>query len=127
MRQNGMRVLIVEDEMLLAMELEGLVECEGHEIVGVACDARQAITLAEKETPDLALVDLHLRDGLTGPQIGRVLVHEKRVNVLFVTADPSIVRDKLDGALGVISKPYTEKAILDALRSVEAHMGGESG
>jgi DNA-binding NarL/FixJ family response regulator len=56
-----LRVLIVEDEVLLAINLESHLEALGQEIVGLAGDATQALALADVEHPDLALVDINLR------------------------------------------------------------------
>ena len=78
------RILIVEDEMLVAIELEGLLEDLGHDPVGIVPDL-QAAELYFDEALDLALVDLNLRDGLTGPEIGKRL-GERGVTVVFVTA-----------------------------------------
>ena len=64
-----MRVLIVEDEALVALELEELLLDEGFEVVGSAANAAQAIDLGRRHRPDLALLDLNLADGLTGPRI----------------------------------------------------------
>ena len=97
------RTLIVEDEMLVALELEYTLKELGHEVVGIAAD----LTAAERyfdERLDLALVDLNLRDGLTGPQIGERL-GESGVTILFVTANPNQIGKGIAGAIGVISKP----------------------
>ncbi|MEO7814780.1 MAG: response regulator [Sphingomicrobium sp.] len=97
------KILIVEDEMLVALELESILSDSGFEPVGIAPD----LTTAEEyfgETIDLALVDLNLRDGLTGPQIGKLL-SDKGVTVLFLTANPRILGDGIAGTIGVITKP----------------------
>ena len=97
------KILIVEDEVLVAMELESILSDSGFEPVGIAPD----LTTAEHyfgEPIDLALVDLNLRDGLTGPQIGKLL-SEKGVTVLFLTANPRILGDGIAGAVGVLTKP----------------------
>lgn len=60
-----MKILIVEDEALLAMELESEVEDAGHEIVGIAADSKEAIELANKALPQFAFVDIQLLDGPT--------------------------------------------------------------
>ena len=60
-----MRVLIVEDEALVALELEELLLDEGFEVVGSAANAAQAIDLGRRHRPDLALLDLNLADGAT--------------------------------------------------------------
>ena len=76
------RILIVEDEMLVAYELESVLEELGHEPVGIVPDV-QAAELYFDEALDLALVDLNLRDGLTGPEIGERL-GERGVTILFI-------------------------------------------
>jgi len=107
------RILIVEDEMLVACELEAVLEDLGHEPVGIAPDLPSALQLADVGI-DLALVDLNLRDGLTGPEIGASLCQDG-VAVLFVTANPRILGDGIDGAIGVITKPTDERSVASAV------------
>jgi two-component system, response regulator PdtaR len=120
-----LRVLVVEDEAILAMEIEDLVGREGHDVVGVAADAAQALALTRTREPDLALVDSYLRDGLTGPEIGRALLHEHSVPVLFVTANPETVPEDLDDALGVLCKPFTALIFSDVMKFVVDRLCGE--
>ena len=63
---------------------------------------------------DLALVDLNLRDGLTGPQIGERLANEYNAAVLFVTANPRLLGDGISGTIGVLTKPTDEDTLLAA-------------
>ncbi|MBU4239704.1 MAG: response regulator, partial [Alphaproteobacteria bacterium] len=60
------RILIIEDEALVAMELRFVLEDLGHEVVGVATTAKGARDMAREIDVDLALVDIHLSDGPTG-------------------------------------------------------------
>lgn len=78
-----MKILIVEDEALLAMELESEVEDAGHEIVGIAADSKEAIELANKALPQFAFVDIQLLDGPTGIEVGRYLSSSSIPYVLF--------------------------------------------
>ncbi|MFN3673349.1 MAG: response regulator [Bosea sp. (in: a-proteobacteria)] len=107
------RILIVEDEALVALEMEAIIEDLGLSPIGIAPDKRTALDLARSK-PDIALVDLHLRDGLTGPDIGRELA-EQGVSVVFVTANPRLVAQGVPGAYGVIEKPTEETLIADAI------------
>ena len=107
------RILIVEDEMLVAMELESLLEDLGHEVVGIAPDLQSARQHFDEDL-DLALVDLNLRDGLTGPEIGRNL-SSQGVTVLFVTANPRLLGEGVAGAIGVITKPADEDMVRSAV------------
>ena len=107
------RILIVEDEMLVAMELEAILEDLGHQPVGIAPDLETADVYSEEKL-DLALVDLNLRDGLTGPEIGRRL-SERGVTVLFITANPRLLGDGIAGTVGVLTKPTDEATVRAAI------------
>ncbi|WP_324808691.1 response regulator [Sphingomonas sp. LY29] len=106
-------ILIVEDEMLVAIEMEAILEDLGHRPIGIAADLAAAETYAGEQI-DLALVDLNLRDGLTGPQIGRMLC-DKGTKVVFVTANPRLLGDGIAGAVGVITKPTDEDTLRQAV------------
>lgn len=116
------RILIVEDEMLVAMELESILFDLGHEPVGIVPDLATANGYFD-EALDLALVDLNLRDGLTGPEIGMRL-SAQGVSVVFITANPRLLGDGISGAIGVITKP-TDEATVKA--SVDYALGVREG
>mgnify|MGYP001028427334 CR=1 FL=1 len=106
-----LRVLIVEDQALLAMELElVLVDC-GCDVVGCAMDRAGAFDVADRERPDLALIDVNLLDGMTGPQVAQQLVADHGTAVVFLTANPEQIPDGFSGALGAVSKPFDEQTI----------------
>lgn len=107
------RILIVEDEMLVALDLEAILEDLGHAPVGIAPDLASAEGLAD-ETIDLALVDLNLRDGLTGPEIGKRL-SERGVTVLFITANPRLLGEGISGTVGVLTKPTDQATVRAAV------------
>ena len=108
------RILVVEDEMLVAIEMEAILEDQGYECVGIAPDLDTATAYFDDHL-DLALVDLNLRDGLTGPQIG-LRLSEKGVPVIFVTANPAQLGDGVAGTIGVITKPTDEHVVGAAVR-----------
>jgi CheY-like chemotaxis protein len=118
------RILIVEDEMIVAMEMEAVIEDLGFEPIGIAADQRQARELAELK-PDLALVDLNLRDGMTGPQIGRDLA-ARGIQVVFVTANPRSVALGVPGALGVVEKPVDDGTIASIIAFAIAKREGRN-
>lgn len=112
-KQMPARILIVEDEMLVAVELEAILEDLGHQPVGIAPDLETALALADQPI-DLALVDLNLRDGLTGPEIGARL-NANRVSVLFITANPRILGEGVAGTIGVLTKPTDQATVCAAV------------
>ena len=109
-----LRILIVEDEALAAMLLQAYLEDIGHEVVGWATTADEARQQFETSAPDLAFVDLHLADGMTGVDIARQFVAAQR-GVVFITANSRMLPDDFAGAIGAISKPYSTHGIQRAL------------
>jgi two-component system, response regulator PdtaR len=123
--ETPLRVLVVEDEALLAMQIEALLREAGYEPVGQAVEAREAVELARVTHPQLALVDLNLRDGRSGPDVMRELTREHSVVGLFITANRRLVPADFAGAAGVLSKPFTERAFLQALTYLASQVRGE--
>lgn len=117
---KSLRILIVEDEILIAMELESLLQDAGHDVVGVAVSSAQALKLGRDLKPDLAFVDIHLADGPTGVDVARQLICQFDVMVLFMTANAKRIPEDFAGAHGVIAKPYTERSVREALAYVLA-------
>ena len=118
----SVKVLIVEDEFLVAVNLQALIEDLGYQTVGIAADTSSAFALASG-APDVALVDLNLRDGPTGPQIGAAL-SKLGVSVLYVTANPRMLGDGVPGTLGVMTKPCKADMMRDGLRyAIDRRMG----
>ena len=119
-----MKVMIVEDEMLLAMELESEVELAGHEVTGHAMSSSQAREMISQKKPDFAFVDIHLVDGPTGVDVGRALA-EAGIPYVFVSGNIKRIPDDFAGALGAIEKPYTMNGMKNALVYVSAVVAGD--
>jgi DNA-binding response OmpR family regulator len=117
-------ILIVEDEILVALEMECILEERGYHVVGIAADLVDALAFADGSI-DLALVDLNLRDGLTGPEIGKRLANEHKANVLFVTANPRLLGDGIAGTVGVLTKPTDEASLTAAVAFALARSSGQ--
>lgn len=117
-------ILIVEDEVLVALEMQCILEEQGYQVLGIAADLEGALGHAEKDIA-LALVDLNLRDGLTGPEIGARLANEHNTAVLFVTANPRLLGDGVAGTIGVLTKPTDEKSLLSAVRFALRRRSGQ--
>lgn len=114
-----MRVLLVEDEALILMQLEALVEEAGHLVVGTAMRSGEAIDLGHALHPDIAFVDLSLSDGDTGLDVAQALQAMDGVMVLFVTANALRLGSDFAGAAGVIAKPFTRAVVAHGLSYLE--------
>lgn len=108
------KVLIVEDEILIAMETEAIIEELGHVPVGIAATSQEALALATAEAPDLALVDVNLADGPTGPEVGERL-GRLGIAVVFITANPRMLERSIENAIGVLDKPVADRDLAQLL------------
>ncbi|MBY3277835.1 response regulator [Rhizobium laguerreae] len=116
------RVLIVEDEFLIALDLEATVEGMGMQVAGLANDREQALRLAP--LADIAFVDVNLADGPTGPEIGRQLAQEHGIAVVFMTGNPEVVADGVKGAVGVVQKPVMPSVVEQLVEYLAARRVG---
>lgn len=105
-------VLIIEDEPLIAMDIEGLVERLGHNVLGVARTHKEAVKLASGKQPGLILADIQLADGSSGLDAVNELLQSFNVPVIFVTAYPErfLTGERPEPAF-LIPKPYQPATI----------------
>ncbi|MET0240369.1 MAG: response regulator [Sphingobium sp.] len=106
-------ILIVEDEIFVALDIERALSDCGYAIGGIAMDRTEALELAGGCT--LALVDVNLRDGRTGPQLAADLYDKYAIRSVFVTANPAQIGTPPTGALGYMSKPFDTNMLRAAI------------
>ena len=110
------QILVIEDEPLIAWQIERLVDQLGHRILGVATTRKQAAKFLRNVEPDILLADVQLADGSTGiDTVADILAHIN-VPAIFVTADPDRLNSgQLVEPLFVVAKPFipvTLKAVI---------------
>lgn len=86
-RKVALNILIVEDEMLIAFDLEFQVEAAGHHVVGLAQDLATCKAAVLKSIPDVALMDLRLKSGESGADVACWLRDELNVRCIFVSGN----------------------------------------
>lgn len=112
------RVLIVEDEAVVAMDLHATLTELGYEVLGTATTAGQALYLAGRERPDVVLMDVKLRGAADGVHTASMLRDQLRVPVVFLTANadnPTLRRALEAGAGGFLAKPFERQSLHHAL------------
>lgn len=109
-------VLIIEDEPIIAADIEGLVEELGHTIDGIAATKTEAVKQAMERTPGLILADVQLADGSSGIDAVGEILKEVDVPVIFITAFPErlLTGDKPEPAY-LISKPFEPDNVMAAI------------
>lgn len=116
-----LEVLIVEDEALLAMDLEAMVEDTGHNVVAEASSLPDVAGLCDTLFPAIAFVDIQLARGSCGLDVARLI--GKRwpgTIIVFVTANPLKIPEDFAGAHGVIAKPFSRTGLISAMQYLAA-------
>jgi CheY-like chemotaxis protein len=100
-------VLVIEDEPIIAMDIQALVRRAGHRVVGVAATEQQAVAMAERLRPTLILADVNLGRGGDGSRAVARILEGARVPVIFVTAYPErlLTGEGVEPAF-IVTKPF---------------------
>jgi DNA-directed RNA polymerase specialized sigma24 family protein len=111
------RVLIIEDEAIIAMDLESLVAEAGHEVTGIARTRQGAVALGLQRRPDLILADIKLADESSGiDAVHDLLAQFGDIPVLFITAFPErLLTGRRPEPAFLISKPFEEEQVRTAV------------
>jgi CheY-like chemotaxis protein len=120
---RSLRVLIVEDEFFISLDMQNLLQALGHAVVGTAVSADEAVRIAERQQPDVALVDIRLVGSRDGIDAAEEMFNRFGVPSLFVTAntDPHTRwRAQAVQPLGFLEKPVSAQRLRLGLRRVPA-------
>jgi DNA-binding NarL/FixJ family response regulator len=116
------RILIVEDEALVAMANAQILEILGYEVVGIVVCHEDAVECAAASVPDLVLMDIRLKGAVDGIGTAQELIAQHGCKVIFVTGQSDkTTRERAEaiGPVGYLKKPFTPselgKAVTDAL------------
>ncbi|GEP53873.1 response regulator [Reyranella soli] len=111
-----LKVLIAEDELMIADLLEETLIMSGYEVCGIARTVEEAVALADLHKPDLAVLDVRLAQGSRGPDIARRLGSRETIGILYATGEDarSSTLTLADGSAS-IAKPYHVEDVARAL------------
>lgn len=115
----GLEVLIVEDQVLIAIHLQDLVEEAGHQASAIAHDAAGALAAAARYRPAFAIMDIRLAHGTSGIDVAWQLYNEHGIRCLFVSANiDEAVRNRVADLrpLGFIGKPFLAAEVIAAVQ-----------
>lgn len=116
---KGKTILIVEDEFLIAKDIEGLLLEEGYEVIGFIASVDEAIEIIEKKKPDLVITDISLIGEKDGVDLGRYLISKDTIPFIYLTSHTDKIvmeRVKETRPYGFIVKPFKDadvKATID--------------
>ncbi len=108
------RVLVVEDETIVAMDIAATLRRLGYEVTGMASTGTAAIELAETTKPDLILMDIRLKGRMDGIEAASQIQQRSQVPIVFLTAHAdldTVERSKNAAPHGYVLKPFDERAL----------------
>jgi len=117
-----MRILVAEDETIIRLDLRGLLERAGYEVVAEARDGEEAIELARVHEPDLALMDVKM-PRLDGIEAARRMLEERPIPIVILTAFDQrelVERAAEAGVYGYLVKPFREQDVVPAIELANA-------
>ena len=119
---RAMRILVAEDETIIRLDLRGLLERAGHEVVGEARDGEEAVGLARELEPDLAVMDVKM-PRLDGIEAARRIMEERPIPIVMLTAFDQrelVERAAEVGVYGYLVKPFRESDVVPAIETARA-------
>ena len=123
------RALIVEDEIVIAMDLEAQMRKLGFDVCGVTSNAREALSLAMEDPPDLAIMDVYLNGARDGIELARQIRNLFATPVIFITAysDDDGLMDRIRRYVPeaiVLPKPLYGNRLADTIKRLEQDKAG---
>ncbi|MEE2732991.1 MAG: EAL domain-containing protein [Pseudomonadota bacterium] len=119
------KVLIVEDENIVAMDLSRRLAKLGYTVVGMASSGNRALELVETRSPDIILMDIHIRGTADGIEVADQISAQHQIPVIFLTAyseDTTLARAKQTRPYGYLLKPFSERELHVAIQiALERH------
>jgi DNA-directed RNA polymerase specialized sigma24 family protein len=115
-QQTRARVLIIEDEPIIAMDIEAIVRDLGHDVTGVAVTRDEAVALALEDRPGLVLADIQLADDSSGIDAVKDILAKFSVPVIFITAFPErLLTGERPEPTFLITKPFQRSTVKAAI------------
>jgi len=111
-----LKILIVEDDLMVADMVEDVLLQNGYAVCGIAPTVDEAVALGRLHKPDLAIIDMRLRDGGLGTDVATQLAPSGRLGVLYASGNMSKVMLTATSGDACLAKPYRD---IDLLRSLE--------
>ena len=112
------KILIVEDQLIIAMDLRLTLEGLGYGVTGIAGTAEECFQYLEKEIPDLVLMDIMLSGNVDGISTAEAIHKKFEIPIIYLTAhsdENSLLRANLTGPYGYIVKPIEERDLYTSI------------
>lgn len=113
---SGKRILVVDDEIMLAMELEYVLSEQGYTVIGPAIDVAQSLALIDSSSIDAAVLDLNLRGDNSGPIADEL--SGRGIPFLFLSGHTREMLPERHVTRPLVTKPFVERRLLETVRAL---------
>jgi DNA-binding NarL/FixJ family response regulator len=120
-----MRILIIEDELIIANDIKMILEKNKHTVVAMADEYHIAINLFNKFNPELIISDVYIKGSKSGLETVKKLLELRKINIIFITAYSTLqLIEEISELHDVtfITKPFTESQIMAAIQMIECRI-----
>jgi two-component system, LytTR family, response regulator LytT len=115
---SKIKILVVEDELIIAEAMKDMLQNLDYEVIGIACDCVEAENLLQTDLPDIALIDIQLRDGDDGIALARSIKDKYNLPIIFITSHSdktTVERVKDIQPQGYILKPFEKNDLYTSI------------
>ena len=119
--EHSRRIMIVEDERIVAMDISSMLRRLGHEICAVACSGEEALRLVPEASPEVILMDIMLEGPMDGVEAARRIRRDYGIPVIYATAytdEHTRLRAKETNPGGFLAKPVNSRSLEEAIQAV---------
>lgn len=111
-------ILIVEDEIIIALDLKNILAENGYEVVGIVSKGEDAVKAALEKKPSIIIMDINLRDGLTGVKAAKRIVEGIESKIIFQTAYTDMYDDTFSISPYLLKKPFSKVQLLNCIEEI---------
>jgi CheY-like chemotaxis protein len=117
---SGLRILLVEDEILIAEDARIRLQDMGHQVIGIAASGPEAVQKAGEMRPDLILMDVRLQGAMNGVEAARRIRSQADTPIIYVTAHASILASSECGdGFTCLAKPFSPLQLEAAIHAIQ--------
>jgi len=123
--ENKIRIMVVEDEKIIALDIQSVLMGFGFDVCAVASSGEECIELARKTIPDLILMDVKLKGNMTGITAAKTIKKAMNIPVIYLTAygdKDTITKANGSNSFGMISKPFGEDELQNTIKNTFAQI-----
>ena len=116
--RSASAVLVVEDEAVIAMEIESRLKVMGYRVVGCAASSQEALAIVARDRPDVILMDINIQGGRDGVEVANEMRRDHGIPSIFLTAygdDATIRRAAESNPLSFLTKPFSDREVRAAI------------